>query len=245
MIACENCGVWQHIKCLEKSGLVQKQKSLDNITFICRKCEAEEPQQKKQKSDHELQQHAIQLPHIQSAIPSINSILPPLTNNNPHVQALPSLEAQPSNHLPPHAPLEQLSPMVVPCPVPIEATVTPAIQSAPRVQQHITTAAGILPPVDQTTTVVQSTPTVVEPAVQQVTLPVSGAQHCIEQALPAPVTVAPSAPLAPPIVTSPSAPTIQTTAPAETGVCSSNEEQTQATHFPTVVNPPTSSVLQP
>ncbi|KAI8991534.1 hypothetical protein BDF20DRAFT_845148 [Mycotypha africana] len=42
MVACEKCGVWQHIKCLQKSGYVDKSKSLDNISFICSSCERKE-----------------------------------------------------------------------------------------------------------------------------------------------------------------------------------------------------------
>lgn len=239
MIACENCGVWQHIACLEKSGQVEKQKSLDDITFVCRKCE-EEPQQKKQKMDHE--QQNTHLPHIQSTIPPVSPILPPLINNNTHVQAQSPLEAQPTTSLPPRTTIEQLSP-VVPRPVPIEPTVTPVTQSAPNVQQRITTA-GLLPPVDESITVQFITPVFEQqPAVQQ-TLLASEAQHLIQQSQP--IDITPSA-LTLPTVTAPSAPTIQTTAPADTpaGVCSSTVVQTQPTEFPNIVDPSTSTVPQP
>lgn len=243
MIACESCGVWQHIKCLQKSGQVEKQKSLEDITFICRKCE-EEPQQKKQKIDHEQEQP--QLPHIQSTIPPITSILPPLIHNNTHVQAQSPLEAQPSTPLSPHATLKQL-PSIVPRPVPIEPIVTPTTQSAPpHVQQHITTA-GLIPPVESPITA-QSITSVIDsqPAVQP-TLPASDAQHLIEQALPSPVpaVAAPSVPLLP-IVTAPSAPAIQTAAPADTpaGASPTSVVQTQATDFSNIVNPSTSTVPQ-
>ncbi|KAI9027296.1 hypothetical protein CLU79DRAFT_844081 [Phycomyces nitens] len=39
MIACEHCGVWQHIQCLRKSMQITKSlKSLDNYEFICEDC---------------------------------------------------------------------------------------------------------------------------------------------------------------------------------------------------------------
>jgi hypothetical protein len=59
MVACEKCGIWQHIKCLQKSGQVEKTKSMDNVTFICQKCEnkpddivADVHQHKKPKTDY-------------------------------------------------------------------------------------------------------------------------------------------------------------------------------------------------
>ncbi|RCH81471.1 hypothetical protein CU098_002514, partial [Rhizopus stolonifer] len=33
MIACEQCGIWQHIACLEKSGQIEQKKKLDDILF--------------------------------------------------------------------------------------------------------------------------------------------------------------------------------------------------------------------
>lgn len=39
MIACEKCGIWQHIACLQKSGIIEKDKSLDNLVFICQRCD--------------------------------------------------------------------------------------------------------------------------------------------------------------------------------------------------------------
>jgi hypothetical protein len=60
MIACEKCGVWQHIKCLQKSGQIEKRKNMDDVAFVCHPCEnqevdidgdAEEPQSKRMKVD--------------------------------------------------------------------------------------------------------------------------------------------------------------------------------------------------
>lgn len=39
MIACEKCGVWQHIACLQKSGIIEKDKSLDSLEFVCQRCD--------------------------------------------------------------------------------------------------------------------------------------------------------------------------------------------------------------
>ena len=58
MIACEKCGVWQHIKCLQKSGQIEKLKNMDDVVFVCRPCEdqivdieMDEPVHKKIKID--------------------------------------------------------------------------------------------------------------------------------------------------------------------------------------------------
>ncbi|KAI8344927.1 hypothetical protein BD560DRAFT_485011 [Blakeslea trispora] len=65
MIACERCGIWQHIHCLQDAGQIEKKKSLDNINFVCQKCihkqhtdetDAQQPQ-KKQKTEHESSQN--------------------------------------------------------------------------------------------------------------------------------------------------------------------------------------------
>lgn len=39
MIACEKCGVWQHIKCLQKSGQLETRKNMEEVAFVCRPCE--------------------------------------------------------------------------------------------------------------------------------------------------------------------------------------------------------------
>jgi hypothetical protein len=76
MIACEQCGVWQHIKCLRKYGQVHaNKKTLDSITFVCRSCkikngEEVEPirQFKRQKTNKQQKQHdgdQVTLPSIQ------------------------------------------------------------------------------------------------------------------------------------------------------------------------------------
>ncbi|KAF7721155.1 hypothetical protein EC973_005152 [Apophysomyces ossiformis] len=39
MIACEKCGIWQHIGCLRKAGYIDKKlKSLDNFQYVCFRC---------------------------------------------------------------------------------------------------------------------------------------------------------------------------------------------------------------
>ncbi|KAI8375318.1 hypothetical protein EDC96DRAFT_496797 [Choanephora cucurbitarum] len=71
MIACEQCGIWQHIRCLQNTGQIEKKKSLDNISFVCQKCtynqqqqhsdDTEQPQ-KRQKIEHEDSQDYRALP---------------------------------------------------------------------------------------------------------------------------------------------------------------------------------------
>ncbi|KAI8978079.1 hypothetical protein BDB01DRAFT_898817 [Pilobolus umbonatus] len=39
MIACEECGTWQHIECLKKNGSLPQLETLDFISFKCRSCQ--------------------------------------------------------------------------------------------------------------------------------------------------------------------------------------------------------------
>ncbi|KAI9475827.1 MAG: hypothetical protein EXX96DRAFT_574805 [Benjaminiella poitrasii] len=39
MVACEKCGIWQHISCLQKYGQIGQNANMDNINFICQNCE--------------------------------------------------------------------------------------------------------------------------------------------------------------------------------------------------------------
>ncbi|KAI8643241.1 hypothetical protein BD408DRAFT_482172 [Parasitella parasitica] len=56
LMACEKCGTWQHIACLEKSGQIPKTESMDNLKFVCGKCERlleeEERERKRQRSQN-------------------------------------------------------------------------------------------------------------------------------------------------------------------------------------------------
>ncbi|KAI9312033.1 hypothetical protein BX666DRAFT_890283 [Dichotomocladium elegans] len=46
MIACERCGKWEHIRCLQKDGqLTKAHKSFDNYNFFCRSCAEKESQE--------------------------------------------------------------------------------------------------------------------------------------------------------------------------------------------------------
>lgn len=98
MIACEGCGTWQHIRCLQKAGQIDKQrKSLDNVSFFCRSCieresqevdidgldDQEEPAPKKQKENGPVQ---IRLPNINANghRPAGSAVLPPPPTMNYH-----------------------------------------------------------------------------------------------------------------------------------------------------------------
>lgn len=94
MIACEGCGTWQHIRCLQKVGQIDKhRKSLDNISFFCQSCIEKESQEvdidglddqpveteskpKKQKENGPVQ---IRLPniHANGHRPAGSAVLPP------------------------------------------------------------------------------------------------------------------------------------------------------------------------
>lgn len=99
MIACEKCGVWQHIACLENSGQVEKNKSLDDITFVCHKCEndqqvdidgdqeEEQPVYKKQRLEYNGGAESMEYQHTDPAAASVTSImtnttLPPIQQSS-------------------------------------------------------------------------------------------------------------------------------------------------------------------
>lgn len=83
MIACEKCGVWQHIKCLQKSGQVDTRKNMDDVAFVCRPCENQivdivndEPQPKKVKVGHVNQELPPQLHYPQTNLFSQQPLFP-------------------------------------------------------------------------------------------------------------------------------------------------------------------------
>lgn len=99
MIACEKCGVWQHIACLENSGQVEKNKSLDDITFVCHKCEndqqvdidgdqeEEQPVYKKQRLEYNGGAESMEYQHTDPAAASVtsmmtNTTLPPIQQSS-------------------------------------------------------------------------------------------------------------------------------------------------------------------
>ncbi|CEP18024.1 hypothetical protein [Parasitella parasitica] len=49
LIACEKCGTWQHIVCLERSGQLSKTESMDNLKFVCRKCEKHQEEEERER----------------------------------------------------------------------------------------------------------------------------------------------------------------------------------------------------
>ncbi|KAI8368237.1 uncharacterized protein BYT42DRAFT_585861 [Radiomyces spectabilis] len=52
MIACERCGVWQHINCLRKAGAIDPHlKSLDKCIFVCSQCKKRKESQEDQEVD--------------------------------------------------------------------------------------------------------------------------------------------------------------------------------------------------
>lgn len=99
MIACEKCSLWQHIACLQKSGQIGKGTSLDDINFICHKCEdlvdivdegvQDEPQQKRQKIDTSTNNGKIDLPLIQSSWQQPSAVraepAPPIHSSSDHI----------------------------------------------------------------------------------------------------------------------------------------------------------------
>ncbi|KAL0093938.1 hypothetical protein F4703DRAFT_1913643 [Phycomyces blakesleeanus] len=111
MIACERCGVWQHIQCLRKSMQINKyMKSLDNYEFICQDCKRPPP--------------------FKSEIPQKDQIM---TEQQPNPVFISTLQpvTQPSSSQPPQPPLP------LPLPTVTSQTVLPPaeahIETAPTV----------------------------------------------------------------------------------------------------------------
>ncbi|KAI7905681.1 uncharacterized protein BX663DRAFT_500560 [Cokeromyces recurvatus] len=81
MVACEKCGTWQHIACLRKSGQVNQDTNLNNINFICQKCE--------NRKEDEIQQYKKQ--RIDNYIPIANSnYQQSYAPINPHISSIQS-----------------------------------------------------------------------------------------------------------------------------------------------------------
>lgn len=197
MIACEKCSVWQHIVCLQKSGQIGKQNSLDDINFVCHKCEQEDvdildeeapPSPKRQKTDQYDLPPLIQSSWIQ---PSAVRAEPPITTMSSNNERLPPILPNPTQ------------------------TVQPTVSSE---QQH---QSFRLPNVAQLNAIIQSqSQPIVVGVQQQENMPAVDAQQIIEQ-----ITETQQSSLPAPVVTAPSAPAIQTTAPDET-----------STALPTAIN---------
>lgn len=198
MIACEKCSLWQHITCLQKSGQIGKSTSLDDINFVCHKCEDlvdidivedKESQQKRQKIDTSMNNGKIDLPLIQSSWqqPSAVRAEPPINSSRDHITPvnttpiLPNLVNNTTNAN--YISLQALS--RVP-PTAESTTTTPVVTPYANVGQP-NCIADVLPPVQSNS--VQS------PANPIVTSDVQ-AQNLIHQvAQPTPIVTAPSVPI--------------------------------------------------
>jgi hypothetical protein len=92
LVACERCGTWQHIACLQKSGQISKNESLDNLKFVCHKCdryqEEEEREHKRQRNEY---YNAIASPPIPSGhtpqMPTLQSSWHPQQNPSSAIRA--------------------------------------------------------------------------------------------------------------------------------------------------------------
>ncbi|GAN08211.1 conserved hypothetical protein [Mucor ambiguus] len=67
LVACEKCGTWQHIACLQKSGQIASSESMDNLKFVCQKCERHQEEERERKRQREQYYSAIASPPVPGA----------------------------------------------------------------------------------------------------------------------------------------------------------------------------------
>lgn len=111
MVACEKCGTWQHIACLQKSGQIASSDSMDNLKFVCQKCERhQEEEERERKRQREQYYSAIASPPVPGAyipqMPTLQSSWQP--QQQQHQQPSPArpsppmpVAQQPQQHAPP------------------------------------------------------------------------------------------------------------------------------------------------
>ncbi|KAG2236889.1 hypothetical protein INT48_002702 [Thamnidium elegans] len=205
MIACEKCSVWQHIICLQKSGQIGKSNSLDDINFVCHKCEdlvdidivdeeEEKLRQKRQKIDPLMNNGKIDLPLIQSSWQQSSAVRaePPINNSKDHITPVNTTPILPNfinnttnnNYISMQSAMREIVP-----PVSIEST--PIVTPYANVGQPNCTA-DVLPSIVVQSNSIQSSQ---NPIVASQNMPAVQAQNLIQQvAQPTPIVTAPSVP---------------------------------------------------
>lgn len=111
-MACEKCGTWQHIACLQKSGQIAQSESMDNLKFVCHKCEKhQQEEERERKRQREQYYSAIASPPVPGAyipqMPTLQSPWQPQQQQPSPVASSPSMpvaqqQPQPQSYRPPN-----------------------------------------------------------------------------------------------------------------------------------------------
>ncbi|CAO0799772.1 unnamed protein product [Mucor circinelloides] len=112
LVACEKCGTWQHIACLQKSGQIAQSESMDNLKFVCHKCEKhQQEEERERKRQREQYYSAIASPPVPGAyipqMPTLQSPWQPQQQQPSPVASSPSIpvaqqQPQPQSYRPPN-----------------------------------------------------------------------------------------------------------------------------------------------
>ncbi|KAI9493058.1 hypothetical protein BDB00DRAFT_872775 [Zychaea mexicana] len=114
MIACERCGTWQHIECLQKARQIpEDEEALNKAVFFCRPCQEKESQEvnvdgfEDDGAPQNVELKRTKIEHVPTSSVPVSSRPPATTNFNGHIlplQAAPSPAMQPWTQRPPPPP---------------------------------------------------------------------------------------------------------------------------------------------